>query len=70
MKRQPVTSDFCRAVAYDPARLLLEIEFSDGRVYRYADVPLEIYEDLLHSEDKRDYFECCIQEQYAFTEMP
>lgn len=69
INREPVNSDFCRAIGYDPTRLLLDIEFEDGRVYRYADVPLEIYEDLLRAADKHEYFECCIEEQYAFTEM-
>jgi hypothetical protein len=35
IEREPVNSDFCRAVGYDPARLLLDIEFDDGHINRY-----------------------------------
>jgi len=45
----PVTSSSIRALAYDPAACTLVVEFVRGQAYRYADVPGDVYADLLAS---------------------
>lgn len=39
MKRSRVVSSSVAAVGYDEESRILEVEFVDGRVYRYVDVP-------------------------------
>ncbi len=43
------------AIGYDPTIRELEIAFSSGRIYRYTDVPLDVYEGLLAAESKGQY---------------
>lgn len=49
MKRIAVESSSVRAVGYDPATLSLEIEFHNGRTYRYQQVPIAAYRLLLQA---------------------
>ena len=48
MQRQPVESEAVHSIGYD--KTILEIEFRDGRVYRYFPVPEAIYRDLMNAE--------------------
>lgn len=47
-----VDSSMIYAVAYDPDAQELEVVFNSGGVYRYEDVPPEIYKGLLDAESK------------------
>jgi hypothetical protein len=56
MERQSVKSVILRSVGYDAGAKSLEIEFRTGLVYRYSGVPLNVFEDLMHSAEKGKYF--------------
>lgn len=56
MHREPVDSEALRSVGYDPDRRVLEIEFGSGTVYRYFDVPEDIYVDLMKSRSHGEFF--------------
>jgi hypothetical protein len=64
MKRTPIDSSMLASVGYDPAERLLELEFTSGSVYRYADVPESVHRELLAAESKGGYFLDAIQDQY------
>jgi hypothetical protein len=49
MERIAVESSSVRAVGYDPATFELEIEFLNGRTYRYQQVPIAAYRLLLQA---------------------
>jgi hypothetical protein len=49
MERIAVDSSSVRAVGYDPATFELEIEFRNGRCYRYQRVPIAAYRLLLQA---------------------
>ncbi len=69
MDRQPVESRLIRAVGYDPAGSILEVELVDaGRVYRYFDVPYSTYQELMEAESKGGYFNEHVRDLYAFEE--
>lgn len=70
MNRQPVTSSNLRAVGYDPASRCLECEFSSGSVYRYADVPAEVYAELLKAESKGRFLNARVKNRYEFILLP
>lgn len=53
------------SVGYDPKRETLEVEFKSGNVYRYFDVPEEVYQDLLQARSKGRYFGSYIRGQYT-----
>jgi hypothetical protein len=48
---------------------VLELEFHNGRVYRYRDVPEGVYQFLLRTESKGGYVNRMIQDQYAYEEV-
>jgi hypothetical protein len=56
MQRQPVSSSNLKSVGYDALQQILEIEFQNGSVYQYYDVPLEIYEGLMNAPSHGKFF--------------
>lgn len=54
MERLPVNSSNLVAIGYEKDSLILEIEFRQA-VYRYADVPSYIYEELMNADSKGSY---------------
>ncbi len=64
MRREQVTSSNLKSVGYDRAQRLLEIEFQNGRVYRYHGVPPEEYEALMQADSKGRYFIGNIRDAY------
>jgi hypothetical protein len=69
MVRQQVSSTSINAVGYDPQTNHLEIEFKNGRVYRYIDVPPDIYDALMHSESHGEYFNANIRDSFKFDRL-
>jgi hypothetical protein len=56
MKREPVRSTAIRSIGYDAQNELLEIEFINGRTYRYFQVPEFLYRGLMLARSKGEYF--------------
>lgn len=56
MRRSPVDSTSIASVGYDPASRTLEIEFHDGDVYQYFNVPAVVHRDLLAAPSVGRYF--------------
>ncbi len=56
ISRTEVTSSAINSVGYDSDEEMLEVEFSNGRVYRYFDVPEYVYDDLMDADSKGQYF--------------
>jgi len=51
-----VQSSGLASVAYSKRRHILEIEFNNGAVYRYANVPPSMYCGLALAESKTRYY--------------
>jgi hypothetical protein len=56
MERQTVKSRILRSVGYNESIKILEIEFQNGLVYQFLDVPPKVYADLMHSGEIGKYF--------------
>jgi hypothetical protein len=69
MQRTPLQSRAVLSAGYDPATQELELEFQNGRIYRYREVPAGVYEFLLRSPSKGGYVNRMIQSRYAFEEV-
>lgn len=50
MNRIPVTSSNVDSVGYDTNTQTLEVEFKNGYVYQYFDVPENIYKQMIHAD--------------------
>ena len=61
MHRVSVSSSNLRSVGYDPVTLTLEVEFLDGSVYNYANVPAAVYSGLMSAASHGSYFDAVIK---------
>ena len=51
---------------YDEEKETLRVEFTNGSVYQYHDVPKTIYEELEKSPSKGQYFNGEIKDKFVF----
>lgn len=65
MLRRVVDSTSFRSLGYDPQRNILEVEFTNGHVYQYLDVPRDLYDGLCRSSSKGRYFHTRIRDAFA-----
>ncbi len=66
IKRLPVASSNIATVGYDAENKILEIEFHHGAIYRYFDVPQEVYEKLMSAGSQASFFYHNIRENYEY----
>ena len=59
--RQPVHSHALAAVGYSKRLHALEVEFISGAIYRYSNVPPEIYRDLLGAPSKAQFYDANVR---------
>ena len=62
--RQEVQSSAIAKIGYSKRRHILEIEFVNGAVYRYFDVLLSVYRDLVSAESKARFYDSNIRKHY------
>src|SRR3979490_1030106 len=62
--RASVQSSGLATVGYSKRKHILEIQFNNGAVYRYLDVPPSVYRDLMSSESKTRYYDSNIKRNY------
>jgi ATP-dependent DNA helicase RecG len=64
IKRVPVGSSAVATVGYSKKLRALEIEFRNGSIYRYMDVPSDVYEALLNAQSKARFYDENIRHKY------
>jgi hypothetical protein len=62
--RQPVDSTAIAKIGYSKRRHILEIEFVNGAVYRYLDVPVNVYRELMSAESKARFYDSNVKGHY------
>lgn len=56
MKRERVDSQALRSIGYNPDTRTLEVEFDSGSVYRYYEVPADLYARLMAAGSHGEFF--------------
>ena len=69
MQHVPVNSSNLASVGYDTAAKVLEVEFREGRVYQYHDVPESAYRALMEDDSKGSHFHRYIRDKYHTTRI-
>lgn len=69
MVRTPVESSLVAKVGYLAKDKVLEIEFQNGRIYHYSDVPERIYKGLMVAESHGRYFNDQIRDAFAYRRI-
>lgn len=68
--RTPVRSSNLASVGHDAKRRVLEIEFRHGAVYRYYNVPREVFHGLMRAESKGRWFAAKIRNRFRYERLP
>jgi hypothetical protein len=69
MKRTSVISSNVAEVGYDPSTQTLEVQFKDGSIYQYFDVPQHVYEGLMSAASKGQYLNKEIKFNYRYAKL-
>ena len=64
IRREPLASTALSAAGYSKRLHIMEIEFCNGAIYRYLDVPAVVYRDFQSAESKTQYYVWYIKGQY------
>jgi len=69
MERQPVSSSNIASVGYDENTEILEVEFLNGSIYEYKNVPLVIYQEFINAASLGSYFNREISKTYPYEKV-
>jgi len=64
MDRKSVSSSMISSIGYDEDTEILEIEFGNGAVYQYFDVPQGVWTDFQNAESHGIFFNREIKDNY------
>lgn len=65
MLRQIVQSQIIKSVGYDRESLVLEVEFQNGWIYEYEEVPLSVYSALMRANSHGRYLKRHIVDDFV-----
>jgi len=69
IQRLPVKSSNLLSVGYDSARQLLEVEFRNGAIHQYSQVPENVFRGLLDASSKGRYHHSRIKNKYQIQRI-
>jgi hypothetical protein len=69
MERIKVISSTLTSTGYIVQSSILELEFVTGAVYRYYNVPVPVYTELLAAPSKGSFFNEFIKDRYRFRKI-
>jgi hypothetical protein len=62
--RERVASSAIASIGYSKRLHALEVEFRNGAIYRYVDVPLAVHQDLMAAESKARFYDQHVRGHY------
>ena len=69
MERSRVSSTSLHSVGYDPVTATLEIQFLEGAIYQYANVPSGVHTALMNAPSKGQYLDRHIKDHYRYRKV-
>lgn len=69
MEREMVTSSTVLSIGHEPTNSTLEVEFKNGGVYQYYNVPEMIYQQLMASDSKGKFLHAYIKPAYPCSRV-
>jgi hypothetical protein len=69
MNRTPISSSNLASVGYDSKTCTLEVEFSNGSLYQYFDVPAQVYDALLSASSPGSFLNQQIKGAYRYAKV-
>lgn len=69
MERVSVSSSNIASVGHNESSQILEVEFLDGAVYEYYDVPEHVYQELITASSAGGYLAQRVKNVYSFSRI-
>ncbi|OXS19624.1 KTSC domain-containing protein [Pseudomonas rhodesiae] len=69
MERSPVSSSNVESVGYDEDSETLEVEFKNGTLYQYFDVPQSAFSGLVNADSVGSYLAENIKGVYRYSRV-
>lgn len=69
MDWKTVNSSTIERVAYDSATMTLSVEFKNGNVYQYFDVPYTIHAELVNASSPGQYLAQNVKPSYRYARL-
>ena len=69
MDRYSVASSNISTVGYDEQFETLEVEFLNGSIYQYYNVPRNLYEQLMQAGSKGRFLNTYIKNAYSYSRI-
>lgn len=69
MNRRPVSSSNLSSAGYDEASQTLEIEFNNGGIYQYFDVPRAVFDGLMSATSHGRFFHQHIRGVFRYARV-
>lgn len=69
MEREMVDSSTVLSIGYEPTTSTLEVEFKNGGLYQYYNVPEPIFQDLMASDSKGKFLHVYIKPAYPYSRV-
>ena len=69
MDKKAVSSSTIASVGYDAKTSTLEIEFVDGNLYQYFDVPESVHTEFVSSASHGQFFNTQIKGHYRYAKL-
>ena len=69
MERTQVISSNLQSVGYDSASQTLEVEFRNGSIYQYSNVPETIHEALMSASSKGSFLNSQIRNRFPYVRV-
>jgi len=69
MDRIPVSSSNLVSIGYDPNQQTLEVEFQNGQIYQYFDVPETAHQELMAAASHGQYLGAYIKGAYRYARL-
>ena len=69
MTRDSVNASILQSVGYNEQYETLEVEFQNGAVYQYYNCPKPIYDELMKSASKDQFFNLRIRDRLPYSRV-
>lgn len=69
MEKYSVASSNIASIGYDEAVQTLEVEFLNGSIYQYYNVPMNMFQQLMQDSSKGRFLNTYIKNAYPFTKI-
>ena len=69
MQNTPLSSTSIRSLGYDQPSQTLEVEFLNGVIYQYYNVPENVHSEMMKADSKGKFLHLYIKNAYPFSRV-